>query len=219
MSTPFTALPASAMRIVRVICELAAVVAKVSGDTRPSTIAPFPVEAPRALAKQARKPGQFGVRVDHVARRRQDGVETGRADRQADQRNTVGGVHEVGLARPRSQDQRADTAAASRGAPKSNAASSFHRLRFRIVCSAGTANMRQIWRECVVWAGRPEPAKKSCRSRCQDLAAALRLDITSEPMVETVISIRPARLGDEGDIADGARRGVARSLSRRHSRP
>ena len=42
MSTPVTALPASAMRIVRVMFELEAMVAKVSGDTRPWTIGPFP---------------------------------------------------------------------------------------------------------------------------------------------------------------------------------
>ena len=53
---PVTVLPESAMRIVRVICELAAVVAKVVGEIRPWTIAPFPVEAPRALASRRARP-------------------------------------------------------------------------------------------------------------------------------------------------------------------
>ncbi len=59
MSMPVTALPASAMRIVRVICELAAMVAKVAGETWPSTIAPFPADAPRALANSRARPVSF----------------------------------------------------------------------------------------------------------------------------------------------------------------
>ena len=56
MSTPVTALPASAMRMVRVMCELAAMVANVAGDIWPWTIAPLPVEAPRALPKSRARP-------------------------------------------------------------------------------------------------------------------------------------------------------------------
>ena len=59
MSTPVTALPASAMRMVRVMFELAAMVAKVAGDTWPSTIAPLPVEAPRALLRSRARPVSF----------------------------------------------------------------------------------------------------------------------------------------------------------------
>ena len=40
------------MRIVRVMIALVAMVAKVAGTTRLSTIAPLPVEAPRAREKR-----------------------------------------------------------------------------------------------------------------------------------------------------------------------
>ena len=43
-------------------------------------------------------------------------------------------------------------------------------------------------------------SKKVIRGHCQDLAAGRRADLTSL-MVETVISIRAARLGDEAEIA------------------
>ena len=56
MSTPVTELPAIAMRMVRVICELAAMVANVAGETWPATIEPWPAEAPRALAKSLARP-------------------------------------------------------------------------------------------------------------------------------------------------------------------
>ena len=40
------------------------------------------------------------------------------------------------------------------------------------------------------------------RPACQDLAARSAAGLNILSMVETVISIRPARLGDEGDIAE-----------------
>ena len=46
ISTPDTELPASAIRIVRVMLALVAVVAKDAGTIWPDTIAPFPTEAP-----------------------------------------------------------------------------------------------------------------------------------------------------------------------------
>ncbi len=53
---PVTVLPASAIRIVRVMFELEAMVAKVAGDTCPWTIAPLPTEAPCALVKSLARP-------------------------------------------------------------------------------------------------------------------------------------------------------------------
>ena len=45
--------------MVRIICELAAIVANVAGEMRPATIAPWPVEAPWALAKGFARPVSF----------------------------------------------------------------------------------------------------------------------------------------------------------------
>ena len=56
ISTRATALPESAMRTVRVIEALDAVVAKDAGDTWPETMAPLPMEAPRELENIAPTP-------------------------------------------------------------------------------------------------------------------------------------------------------------------
>ena len=69
MSTPVTAFPASAMRIVRVMLALAAMVAKASGETWPSTIAPLPDEAPRAFETILARPVSLASACDHVAGR------------------------------------------------------------------------------------------------------------------------------------------------------
>src|ERR1700722_17405120 len=53
MSIPVTVLPASAIRIVRVMLELEAMVAKLAGDTWPWALAPWPAEAPCALATKS----------------------------------------------------------------------------------------------------------------------------------------------------------------------
>src|ERR1700743_947249 len=56
ISTPVTAPSVIAIRTVRVIFELAAVVAKVAGRMWPGAIAPAPVAAPLALERIAARP-------------------------------------------------------------------------------------------------------------------------------------------------------------------
>ena len=77
MSTPVTALAASDMRMVRVMLAFDAIVAKLAGTMRPSTIAPWPLEAPRD-ARDQRRPGRraWRVRVDRVAVSASDSAST-----------------------------------------------------------------------------------------------------------------------------------------------
>ena len=92
--------------MVRVMFEFAAMVAKVAGDTWPSTIAPLPVEAPRALPRSLCETGQFRVALDRVAGRSEVGVEIDRADRKPDQRHAVGHMQDVGARGLRAHERR-----------------------------------------------------------------------------------------------------------------
>jgi ribosomal protein S18 acetylase RimI-like enzyme len=62
------------------------------------------------------------------------------------------------------------------------------------------AIVRKFWREYADSKASLQQ-QKSAPALCQDLAARRRADLTSLLMVETVISIRTARVGDEADIA------------------
>ena len=99
---PVTALAASAMRIVRVIWSNWRRSWRRSPATRgPRRSRRCPVEAPRALARQPREPGELGVGVESRSSTATGWRRDWRADRQADQRDAVGGVQHVGVGRPR----------------------------------------------------------------------------------------------------------------------
>ena len=61
MSTPVTALPAIAMRIVRVICELAAMVANVAGDDMAADDRALAGRGAAGVGEEPREAGQLGV--------------------------------------------------------------------------------------------------------------------------------------------------------------
>ena len=148
MSTPVTALPASAMRIVRVML-------RTGGDGRESRGRDM-ARDDRALTgrgaagvgEKLREAGELGVGVDRIARRAELRVEIGRADRQADQRNAIGRMQHVGAA-PDAAPSAADaTAARQQATPMRDRGVIGSKLRVRNVSADWTAITQKFRRRC-----------------------------------------------------------------------